>query len=85
MSNAIQNTMLIPLWSRAQASRLYPEILVDQQAIDITRKLEHDFSKISSSFNEFAAMSHLVRAKSMDDAICSFTSQSCSCGYWCGT
>lgn len=70
--NAIQNTMLISLYNRAQATRLYPEILADRQAMEIVEALEYDFSAISGSFNEFAAMSHLVRAKGMDDAVLTY-------------
>ncbi len=73
LNDAIQNTMLIPLWSRSQASIKYPEILVDQQAIDVVRTLDHDFTSIAAAFNDFAAMSHLVRAKSMDDSIRAYT------------
>lgn len=73
--NAIQNTMLIPLWNRAHASRLFPEILTDSQAIDIVEHLDYDFSSIAGAFHEFAAMSHLVRAKGMEDAVLAYTSQ----------
>ena len=31
---AVKYTMMVPLWSRAQASRRYPEILADQQWIN---------------------------------------------------
>lgn len=71
--NAIERTMLIPLWSRAEASRLYPEILVDRQAMDIVSRLDDDFSSIAAAFHAFGAMSHLVRAKGMDDAIRAYT------------
>lgn len=74
-NKAVQKTMLIPLWGRAQASRLYPEILADQDAVNIIETLDLDFSPIASSFDGFGAMSHLVRTRSMDDATRSYCSQ----------
>lgn len=69
MNGAVQKTMLVPLWGRAQASRLYPEILADRQAIEIVDKLDYDFSAIAGVFNAFGGMGHLVRARAMDDAV----------------
>lgn len=75
LNQAVQKTMLIPLWGRAQASRLYPQILVDQQAIDIVAAMDYDFTYIASSFDGFGAMSHLVRANAMDNAIRAYSAE----------
>ena len=54
---------------RARASDLYPEILVDEQAIEIVKTRTTDFTSIADGFRAFGGMSYLVRARAMDDAI----------------
>lgn len=68
-SGSIQETMLGPLWARATYSELYPEILDDQQAIEIIKKLDYDFTNISNYLDEWRSLGLLVRAKSFDEAI----------------
>lgn len=74
MDPSVQKTMLIPLWNRASASKQYPEILVDQQAVAIVDRLDFDFASIAQTFRGFGAVNHLVRAKCMDEAACSYLS-----------
>ena len=68
-SGSIEETMLGPLWARATYSKLYPEILDDQQAIKIIEKLDYDFANISNYLEEWRSLGLLVRAKSFDEAI----------------
>ncbi|HUW89032.1 MAG TPA: class I SAM-dependent methyltransferase [Candidatus Nanopelagicaceae bacterium] len=68
-SGSIEETMLGPLWARATYSKLYPEILDEQQAIQIIEKLDYDFTNISIYLKEWRFLGLLVRAKSFDEAI----------------
>ncbi|NVM16543.1 MAG: class I SAM-dependent methyltransferase [Candidatus Lokiarchaeota archaeon] len=77
-SGSIEETMLGPLWARATYSKLYPEILNDQQAIQIIEKLNYDFTNISNYLEEWRSLGLLVRAKIFDKAIIKYIE---SCPY----
>ncbi|MDR3146269.1 MAG: hypothetical protein LBU21_08325 [Treponema sp.] len=53
---SIANTMLIPLWGRAFASRLNPQILDDKEAIKTIDSLNYEFSKTEKNFGEFGGI-----------------------------
>ncbi len=42
----VQQTLLIPLWSRAKLNQEENPILVDLKASEIVKKIQYDFSKI---------------------------------------
>jgi O-methyltransferase involved in polyketide biosynthesis len=67
--SGVQETLLIPLWSRAKLSKENNSILVDLKAIDIVEKIQYDFSKIDKYFPYFLHVSNLVRAKMLDNII----------------
>jgi O-methyltransferase involved in polyketide biosynthesis len=68
----VQNTMLFPLWGRAFASKLNPQILDDKEAIKIIDTLDYDFSRIEKSFGEFGGICYISRARIFDDIIKDF-------------
>jgi O-methyltransferase involved in polyketide biosynthesis len=65
----VQETLLIPLWSRAKLAKENNSILVDLRAIDIVEKLQYDFSKIDKYFPYFLHVVNLVRAKMLENII----------------
>jgi O-methyltransferase involved in polyketide biosynthesis len=67
--DSIEETMLGPLWARATYSKLYPEILDDQQAIQIIEKMDYDFTELSKFLGEWRSLGLMIRAKSFDEAI----------------
>lgn len=69
---SIQETMLGPLWARATYSKLYPELLNDEKAIEIIEKVDHNFSEAKEFLtgkNEFRSFGLLVRAKRFENAL----------------
>ena len=42
--NAVQETLLIPLYGRKMCSRLYPSLYRDETAIQLIDQLDYDFS-----------------------------------------
>lgn len=69
---SIQETMLGPLWARATYSKLYPEILNDEKAIEIIEKVDYNFSEAKEFLtgkNEFRSFGLLVRAKKFENAL----------------
>ncbi|WP_066253826.1 class I SAM-dependent methyltransferase [Neobacillus drentensis] len=69
---SVQGTMLIPLWGRATASEKNPEILNDNEAIEIIKGCDFDFTEIAKTFGEYGGISYIVRARKIDDTIRAF-------------
>jgi O-methyltransferase involved in polyketide biosynthesis len=63
----VQQTLLIPLWSRAKLSKENNSILVDLKAIDIVESIQYDFSKIDKIFPYFLHLMNLARTKILDN------------------
>jgi O-methyltransferase involved in polyketide biosynthesis len=74
-SQTIQNTMLIPLWGRATASKRNPKILDDREAIKIVKSLGYRFSALEKIFGEFGSLCYIIRARFFDKAIQAFIRQ----------
>ena len=68
----VQETMLGPLWARATFSKLYPELLNDQKAIEIIQNIDYDFSKIQLYLEQWRGLGLLARARNFDDAVKKF-------------
>jgi O-methyltransferase involved in polyketide biosynthesis len=43
----VEETLLIPLWGRAQSSRAHNSLLNDAKAIEIIDQIDYDFSKLA--------------------------------------
>ncbi|GAH01037.1 unnamed protein product [marine sediment metagenome] len=67
--DTVQETMLGPLWARANRSQLYHGILEDPKAVEILEKIEYDFSDIEKLLGDWRGIGLLVRARSLDDAV----------------
>ncbi|TFF92258.1 MAG: class I SAM-dependent methyltransferase [Promethearchaeota archaeon] len=65
---SIQETMLGPLWARATYSKLYPDLLNDQKAIQIIENVNYDFSEIRDFLGEWRAVGLMIRARRFDEA-----------------
>jgi O-methyltransferase involved in polyketide biosynthesis len=64
----VQSTMLLAIYGRAKASRLFPDILRDDEAIRIVGDMDYDFTQIDKSYGtEYASLCCLLRAKRMDE------------------
>ncbi|MFX0054626.1 MAG: class I SAM-dependent methyltransferase [Promethearchaeota archaeon] len=75
----IQSTMIGPLWARAKYSQLYPDLLRDNQAIDLLEKVKRDYSGSQEDFDiledfidELLGLAFAIRARTFDDTIASF-------------
>ena len=64
--NAIEETLLLPLWSRATLSRGPNSLLNDTKAIELVEQIDYDFSMFDTiSFQTFT-VSHV----NIDDTVC---------------
>ena len=64
---AVEKTLFIPLWCRAQASKKYPTLLYDPKAVELVETIDYDFSSIAEKFDTLYKLSSVVRAKHLDD------------------
>ncbi|MDR1219879.1 MAG: class I SAM-dependent methyltransferase [Treponema sp.] len=64
----VQATMLLPVYGRAKASRMFPDILRDDEAIRIVDGMDYDFARIDKSYGtEYGCLCCLLRAKRFDE------------------
>jgi O-methyltransferase involved in polyketide biosynthesis len=71
----IQRTLMIPLWGRSVFSSLYPEILDDQEAVNLVKSLNYDFTGVEKAFGEYGGLLYIVRGRRIDDTIKHFISK----------
>ena len=72
LKGTVQETMLGPLWARATFSKLYPDLLNDQKAIEIIQNVDYDFSEVQVFLEEWRGLGLLARARNFDDAVKKF-------------
>jgi O-methyltransferase involved in polyketide biosynthesis len=65
--DTVEETLFIPLWCRAQASKKYPSLLYDPKAVELVETIDYDFSPIAEKFDALYKLSSVVRAKHLDD------------------
>jgi O-methyltransferase involved in polyketide biosynthesis len=64
----VQATMLLPVYGRAKGSRMFPDILRDDEAIRIVDSMDRDFAQIDKSYGtEYGCLCCLLRAKRLDE------------------
>jgi O-methyltransferase involved in polyketide biosynthesis len=73
--NSVEETLLIPLWCRAQISKEYPSLCNDAKAIELVEAIDYDFSTIEERFNPEYKLSSVVRTKHFDDKIRTFIAE----------
>jgi len=66
----IEETLLLPLWSRVKVSREYSSLFNDTKAIELAEQIDYDFSRLGE--NPFQSLLMVARAKQFDDKIRSF-------------
>ena len=72
----VPETLLLPLWGRAELTRAGSPILQDRVAAEIIDKLDYDFSKVRGDLDYSKNLSWLARARQFDDIIRAFLSRS---------
>jgi O-methyltransferase involved in polyketide biosynthesis len=71
----LQMTLLMPVWARALETEKENPLLIDRTAVEITRKIDFDFSKMSGNLKEINRMSWIARSKRYDLIIKDFISK----------
>lgn len=67
----VEDTLFVPLLGRIYASELYPQILYDQKALELKKKLPSDLLEYGSQ-NQYTLLASATRSANMDRYIRSF-------------
>jgi O-methyltransferase involved in polyketide biosynthesis len=65
--SSVQQTLLIPLWSRAKLTKENSPILTDIKAVQLIDKIHYDFSRIDKHFPYVNHLMNVVRAATFDE------------------
>lgn len=68
----VPETLLLPLWGRAQLCLAGSPVLSDQQAVEIIRRLKYDFSRLQATLDYSKNISWAARARQFDEKIRAF-------------
>jgi O-methyltransferase involved in polyketide biosynthesis len=70
--SGVPRTLLIPLWSRAKATRANSRVISDPKAVEILERLEVDFGELERGTNPTSEFFQVARARALDDLIRAF-------------
>ncbi len=65
-------TLLIPLWSRAKATRAKSRLISDPKAVDIVERLGANFEELEKGTNPTSEFFQVARARALDDLVRAF-------------
>jgi O-methyltransferase involved in polyketide biosynthesis len=68
----VQESLLMPLWSRAKLTKEHSPLISDFKAVEIISRIDYDFSDLDRKFPFRNNLLNVVRAKHFDDKIRSF-------------
>lgn len=74
--DSVQETLIIPLYSRKICSSLYPNIYYDKTAVDLINQIDYDFSEIEkkskSLMQRFGALEVAARQSDIAYEVCEY-------------
>ena len=74
--DSVQETLIIPLYSRKICSSLYPNIYYDKTAVDLINQIDYDFSEIEkkskSLMQRFGALEVATRQSDIAYEVCEY-------------
>lgn len=70
----VHETLLLPLWGRAEAAKMKNPVLNDEKAKELINQIDYDFSKFHSKIRKFEILTLAIRAKELDSIILKFIS-----------
>ncbi|HCB90768.1 MAG TPA: hypothetical protein DEP64_02365, partial [Ruminococcaceae bacterium] len=61
--SSVHETLLLPLWGRAEAAKMKNPILKDRQAAELVEHIDYDFSKFRPQFRRLEILILALRAR----------------------
>lgn len=73
--NNVHETLLLPLWGRAQAARMPYPVLKDRRAMRLVEQLDYDFSTFRACLGSYQILLFALRAKEFDAIVRDFIAE----------
>ena len=73
--SALEETLFIPLWCRAQASLHYPSLFYDPKAVELVQTIDYDFAAIAARLNPVIRLVSVARARQFDSILKAYVAQ----------
>ncbi len=71
----VHETLLLPLWGRAEEAKMKEPVLKDRRAAELVSRLDYDFSKFRSQLRQFQILALAIRAREFDSIVRDFIQQ----------
>lgn len=68
----VHETLLLPLWGRAEEAKMKESVLNDRKAAELIGMIDYDFSKFHSQIRRFQILALAIRAREFDSIIRDF-------------
>ncbi len=65
----LEKTVVVPLWHRAQVTKVKPELLNDPKAVDLIEQIDYDFSTFEQRFTLTDSLRSAARMRQSDDEV----------------
>lgn len=72
---SVNETLLLPLWGRAEESKMKDTVLKDRMAAELVGRLDYDFTRFRSQIRRFQILTLAIRAREFDFIIRDFIQQ----------
>ena len=73
--SALEETLFIPLWCRAQASLHDPSLFYDPKAVELVQTIDYDFSAIETRLSPVIRLVSVARARQCDRIVKAYIAQ----------
>lgn len=69
---SVNETLLLPLWGRAEESKMKDPVLKDRTAAELVDRIDYDFNRFHSRIRRFLILTLAIRAREFDSMIRDF-------------
>ncbi|WP_326975689.1 class I SAM-dependent methyltransferase [Caproicibacter sp. BJN0012] len=69
---SVNETLLLPLWGRAEEARMKDPVLKDRVSADLIDRIDYDFTRFRSQIRRFQILTLAIRAREFDSMIRDF-------------
>lgn len=69
---SVNETLLLPLWGRAEESKMKDPVLKDRTAADLIDRIDYDFNRLRGGVRRFQILTLAIRAREFDSILRDF-------------
>ena len=72
---SVNETLLLPLWGRAEESKMKDTVLKDRRAAELVSRIDYDFTRFQPEIRRFQILTLAIRAREFDFIVRDFIQQ----------